>query len=90
MCCSVLQCVAVCCSVLQSYVVRSALPVRCSVLQCVVGCCNVLQPEFTEESESLQRRSGCRVMQRGAVWCNVVERGAVVQHQCVAVCCSVF
>jgi len=44
-CCSVLQCVAVCvaacCSVLQS--VLQCVAVCCSVLQCVVACCSVLQ-----------------------------------------------
>jgi len=35
MCCSVLQCVAVCCSVKHR--------VRCPKMSCVAGCCRVLQ-----------------------------------------------
>ena len=73
-CCSVLQCVAVCCSYLtikaevshafgfcHGYVLQ-CVAVCCSVLQCVVACCSVLQ--------------------RVAVCCNVL--------QCVVACCNVL
>jgi len=51
-CCSVLQCVAVCCSVLQT---KNDAPNRpqhawCSVLQCVAVCCSVLQWLITGSS----------------------------------------
>jgi len=53
MCCSELQCVAVCCSVLQcdtyhtlyiyisKYVFKQCVAVSCSELQCVAVCCSV-------------------------------------------------
>ena len=41
-CCSVLQCVAVCCSVLP-FTGYNGRIVCCSVLQCVAVCCSVLQ-----------------------------------------------
>ena len=44
MCCSVLQCVAVCCSEESSESEQSRIvSVCCSVLQCVAVCCSVLQ-----------------------------------------------
>jgi len=45
-CCSVLQCAAVCCSASSLLVQQSELKcvaVCCRVLQCVVVCCSVLQ-----------------------------------------------
>jgi len=54
-CCSVVQCVAVCCSVLYTYGMQArgtkqyelhavqCVAVCCSVLQCVAVCCSVLQ-----------------------------------------------
>ena len=76
-CCSVLQCVAVCCSVVQ-----------CSVVQCVAVCCNVLKllrcsllQSFAEFRSMLQCVGQC-VGQCVAVCCSVL--------QCVAVCCSVL
>jgi len=47
-CCSVLQCVAVCCSVLQRFVadrlhVAGHESHHCPMLQCVAVCCSVLQ-----------------------------------------------
>jgi len=51
-CCSVLQCVAVCCSVLQmccsvlqsvALIHRALLHVCYAVVQCVAACCSVLQ-----------------------------------------------
>jgi len=42
-CCSVLQCVAVCCSGLQRDHDVAAMARRCSMLQCVVVCCDVSQ-----------------------------------------------
>ena len=39
MCCSVLQCVAVCCSVLQRVAVLQCAAVWCSVVQCVAEGC---------------------------------------------------
>jgi len=47
MCCSVLQCVAVCCRALQSARCtcdsNTCVAVCCSVLQCVTVCCSALQ-----------------------------------------------
>ena len=46
LCCSVLQCVAVCCSVLHLKWILTSLHIPslcCSVLQCVAVCCSVLQ-----------------------------------------------
>jgi len=47
-CCSVLQCVAVCCSVLLELMIEAAkakecVAVCCSVLQCVGVCCSVMK-----------------------------------------------
>ena len=43
MCCSVLQCVAVCCSTYTSFTrVLQCVAVCCSVLQCSAVCCSVL------------------------------------------------
>jgi len=79
-CCSVLQCVAVCCIVWlgssRSLYVRSRIEcdaVCFSVLQCVAVCCIVL----LGSSRSLYVRS--RIV---AVCCSVL--------QCVAVCCGVL
>jgi len=72
MCCSVLQCVAVCCNVQ----LRDA--VWCSVLQCVAVCCHVLRV--------LQCRAR-HVSQCIAVCCSVLQCVAVCCSllQCVAV-----
>ena len=41
-CCSVLQCVAVCCSVSHKIFQSAHNVTQCSVLQCIVVCCSVL------------------------------------------------
>jgi len=42
-CCSVLQCVAVCCGVLNTQARHTHRYAHCSMLQCVAVCCSVLQ-----------------------------------------------
>ena len=77
-CCSVLQCIAVCCScsvccsVLQCIKPPklSEVAVYCSVLQCVAVCCSVLNFQNSQKLDCV------------AVCCSVL--------QCVAVCCSVL
>ena len=83
MCCSVLQCVAVCymciaiapgafghVSLCRS--VLQGIVVCCSVLQCVTACCSVLQR--------------VAVCEEGVA----VVPGAAAHVYCVAVCCSVW
>jgi len=80
-CCSVLQCVAVCCSVLQCTAhhfglsaelfvnerrIRAIRFDQCLVvalLQCVIACCNLYRCFTVRYS----------VLQRLAVWCNVLQ-----------------
>ena len=89
MCCSVLQCVAVCYSELKYAAVLSGdrpralyVAVRCSVLQSVAECCRVLQC-VAECCSVLQCVAACcSVLQCVAVCCSVL--------QCVAVCCRVL
>ena len=59
MCCSVLQCVAVCCSVLLESVQGDlrriqCVAVCCSVLQCVAVCCSVLQESVQGDLRRIQ------------------------------------
>ena len=88
MCCSVLQCVALCCSVLYEHACRSALVPRgcvwCSVMQRVAACCILRRHtrEFSHVQEGFICCSFCSVLQCVAVCCSVL--------QCVAVCCSVL
>jgi len=95
-CCSVLQCVAVCCrvdDVVSSAVLGAGSPggmqcavVCCSVLQCAVVCCSVLQGVVV----------CCSVLQGVAVCyreddvasCAVLRDGSPRSKQCVAVCCD--
>ena len=53
-CCSVLQCVAVCDSALQF------VAVRCSVLQCVAVCCSVFETQRSRVRPCI-KKSGYRV-----------------------------
>jgi len=77
-CCSVLQCVAVCC-----------IAVCCSVLQCVAVCCSVLQYRKGTHLGSLDdfvidNNVGVErgfLLQCVAVCCSVLR--------CVIVCCGV-
>ena len=88
MCCSVLQCVAVCCSVLlfaDPLVAAQAtqgrlkcVAVCCSVLWCVAVCCSVFQCVTVR----------CSVLQCVAV-CRLPRCSAVCKRQ-LAVCCSVL
>jgi len=85
-CCSVLQCVAVCCGAgcclaCKGHIVRTTIPqcvaaVCCSVLRCVTVCCSVLQYTF-----SLARDKLC-VRHHPSVCCSNALH-------CVAVCCRV-
>jgi len=76
-CCSVLQCVAVCCSVCS---VLQCVAVCCSVLQCAAVCCSVLQCVAVYCSVLQCVAMCCSMLQCGAARCNVL--------QCAAVCCS--
>jgi len=85
-CCSVLQCVAVCCSVCS---VMRCVAVCCSALQCVAVCavcCSVLQ----------NVAECCRVLQSVAVCCSVLQQGnhthprLILSRMRAAVCCSVW
>jgi len=86
-CCSVLQCVAVCCS---GYVpvTRSnmCVAVCCSVLQCVAVCCSALQWLCTRHAV---RHVCCRVLQCVAVGM-YPSRSQICVLQCVALCHSVL
>jgi len=92
LCCSVLQCVAVCCSALQmryqglpcillGQFARQLYVLRlcCSVLQCAAVCCGVLQCVAVR----------CSVLQCVAVCCRSLQCVAVCCRslQCIAVCC---
>jgi len=86
LCCSVLQCVAVCCSVLL-YLLRSLVGTRSIVFQCVAVCCSVLQCiamccSTCSGVKSTKDRMCCSMLQYIVVCCSVL--------QCVAVCCSVL
>jgi len=81
-CCSVLQCVAVCCGGGSHYacLVCSVLPcvaVWCSVLQCVTVCCSVLQCVAACCSAcscgSHDACLVCSVLQCVAAWCSVLQ-----------------
>jgi len=78
-CCSVLQCVAVCCriSLINTRVVINA-PLSFAVTRCVV-CCSVL----------LSMAVCCNVLQDVTVCCSVLLSLALA-WQCIAVCCSVL
>ena len=92
MCCSELQCVAVCCSKLCVAVSCSKLcvavfvPVQCSVLQCVAVSCRVLQCVAVCCSVCYNVVQCvavcCSALQCVAVYCSVLP--------CIAVCCSVL
>ena len=96
MCCSVLQCVAVCCSALLKCVGDTSSE---SVLQCVAVCCSVLQflarccwnVWVTFLSESMLQCGAVRssVVQCGAVWSSVEQCGAVWCSVLIH-CCSVL
>jgi len=94
-CCSVLQCVAVCCS----------LPVKCRSraalreLQCVEVCCSVLGRVAVYLLECVAVHAvWCSVLSQwsaffgswGALFGSVLQCGAVSLLECVAVCCSVL
>jgi len=90
-CCSALQCVAVCCTVAKKgrrLYGAHCVVFCCSVLQCVAVCCSVLQCAAVY----------CKVLQCVAVCCRVVQGRVItcivqkccIALQCVAVCCSVL
>ena len=85
-CCSVLPCVAVCCSVLQ------CVAVCCCVLQCVAVCCSVLQGRPHEQCAagqiSLQHTAThCSSLQHTATHCNQLQltRADLINEVCPAV-----
>jgi len=100
MCCSVLQCVAVCCSqnradgILPPWIELAC----CNVLQCVAVCCSVLHPEQSRWNCATLNRAS--VLQCVAVCCSVLQsepsrwncatlnRASVLQY--VAMFCSVL
>ena len=66
MCCSVLQCVAVCCCHILDQGVEYMADLKqicCSVLQCVAVCCSVMQCVAV----------CCSVLQCAAVCCSVLQ-----------------
>jgi len=72
-CCSVLQCVAVCCSVSSRF--------RCSALQCVAVCCprcGCLTSNYFQVNECVA--VCCSVLQCVAVCCSVLQCVAVGVH----------
>jgi len=75
-CCSVLQCVAVCCNICQSFCIAE-LRYQVCVLQCVAVCCSVLQCVAV----------CCNICQS---FCIAELRYQVCVLQCVAVCCCVL
>jgi len=82
MCCSVLQCVAVCCSL--------CVAVCCSVLQCVAVCCRCVWISHVTNTMC------CSVLQCVAVCCRVLQCVAVccrcvwMSHVTYTMCCSVL
>jgi len=79
-CCSVLQCVAVCCSTCKNVPLHQ--------MQCVAVCCSVLQclavPAITCHSIK------CSVLQCVAVCCSVLQCVAVPAITCPSIKCSAF
>ena len=88
-CCSVLQCVAVCCSVLQCVAVCCNILQCVVVLQCAPRdfppnmYARLLKYSGDLYSKKFEDRLGissfefCSVVQRGVVWCTVVQCGAM-------------
>ena len=94
MCCSVLQCVAVCCCMFTLTIrelskamskrrVLQYVAVCCSLLHCVTVYCSMVQCVAV---------CYCIVVQCGVVWCSVLQYAEVCCSvlPCVAVCCSVW
>jgi len=91
-CCSVLQCVAVCCGDedIMAYLQDVRETVSCSVLPCVAVCCSVLQcvavccrdVDILVCLQYVRATVCCIVVQCVVVCCSVL--------QCAAVCCSVL
>jgi len=85
--CSVIQmCVAVCCSVLQCVAMCPCVAVCCSVLQSVVECCSVLQCVAVCCSVLQSVVECCRVLQRVAVCCSVLQSVAVCSRNPLSRC----
>jgi len=72
-CCSVLQCVAVCCSVRHAILLGI-----CSVLQCVAACCSVLQCVSVCKDLTMARPRHLCVCER--------ERANAKARRCVGEC----
>jgi len=88
-CCSVLQCAAVCCNVFYTRVVHEMRQkVCCGILQCVLMCCSVLQfivvrcNIYNKYATINTRHASKCVLQCVAVCLDVLQR--------VAVYCSVL
>ena len=98
MCCSVLQCVAVCCAVFQCLPVPTATlskGICCSVLQCVAVCCSVshcITVSSCSDSNIVAQGMCCSVLQCVAVCCSMSLFWLLQHHHSrhVAVCCSVL
>jgi len=82
-CCSALQCVAVCCSV--SLFQRVAGNCYCSVLQCVAVCCSVLQ--CVAACCSLLQCVKCVETLREIAVKYIEQRGNFYRHPCRRVAC---
>jgi len=91
-CCSVLQCV--CCNVIalaRRFLENASRELR-SVLQCVAVCYNVCVAMSSRLARRFLGNVSYKVLQCVAVWCSVLQCGAVCCSvvQCVAVWCSVL
>ena len=93
MCCSVLQCVAVCCNIVTYTRKDSSGNISCSVLQCVATCCSVLQCVAVCCSVTYSREysSGnigrvyncakhCNTLQHTATYCRIATHCNTLQH----------
>jgi len=78
MCCSVLQCVAVCSSVR-----KRCVTVCCSEMSCDQMCCSVLQSTYSRHTDDVYRLCIHQMCERGVLHCVAVEWVAI---KCVAVC----
>ena len=87
-CCSVLQCVAVCCSAFPFTATTNVSPVsvRCSVLKRVAACCSVLQWALFHIRYQRVFRMCCSMLQRVAACRNVAQVGRVEVKGILPVC----
>jgi len=90
-CCSVLQCVAVCCSAMQIYMYKGTEepkgPPMVLQMQCVAVCCGVMQ------CVAVRRNSMCVKVPKspkGDPWCCKCSRQSIHTQQRHLLCCSVW